>query len=192
MASRLRSSPLADWLESTARALAFIGGVPQLIVPDNPKAMIADANRYEPRSNDTVLDFARHYGTSVLPARPRHPQDKAKDESAVQIVERWIMARLRHQRFDSVHEVNEAMAPLLMRRNEKLFQKLPGSRASTFTEIDAPALLSLPLQRYEMAHFRTVKVHIDYHVEVERTATACRTRWSDKCSKHASPYRWWS
>jgi len=159
---------MKDWLESTARALAFIGGVPQLIVPDNPKAMIADANRYEPRSNDTVLDFARHYGTSILPARPRHPQDKAKAESAVQIVERWIMARLRHQQFDSVHEVNQAMAPLLTRLNEKLFQKLPGSRASTFAEIDAPALLPLPLQRYEMAHFKTVKVHIDYHVEVER------------------------
>ena len=86
----------ADWLDSTARALTFYGGVTQLIVPDNPKAMIADANRYEPRSNDTVLDFARHYGTSILPARPYHPQDKAKVESAVQIVERWIMARLRH------------------------------------------------------------------------------------------------
>jgi transposase len=132
---------MADWIESTVRALAFIGGVPQLIVPDNPKAMIADANRYEQRSNDTVLDFARHYGTSIRPARPRHPQDKAKAESAVQIVERWIMARLRHQQFDSVHQVNQAIAPLLTRLNEKLFQKLPGSRASTFAEIDAPALL---------------------------------------------------
>jgi len=159
---------MADWLESTARALAFYGGVPQLIVPDNPKAMIAQANRYEPRSNDTVLDFARHYGTSVLPARPYHPQDKAKAESAVQIVERWIMARLRHQQFASVHEVNVAIAPLLTRLNDKLFQKLPGSRASTFLQIDAPALLPLPLQRYEMAHFKTVKVHIDYHVDVER------------------------
>jgi len=159
---------MADWLESTARALAFIGGVPQLIVPDNPKAMIVDANRYEPRSNDTVLDFARHYGTSILPARPRHPQDKAKAESAVQIVERWIMARLRHQQFASVHEVNLAIAPLLAKLNDKPFQKLPGSRASTFAEIDAPALLPLPLQRYEMAHFKTVKAHIDYHVDVER------------------------
>ncbi len=159
---------MADWLESTARALAFYGGVPQLIVPDNPRAMISDANRYEPRSNDTVLDFARHYGTSILPARPYHPQDKAKAESAVQIVERWIMARLRHQQFASVHEVNAAMAPLLSRLNDKPFQKLPGSRASTFAEIDAPALLPLPLQRYEMAHFKTVKVHIDYHVELER------------------------
>ncbi len=147
---------------------SFYGGVPQLIVPDNPKAMIADANRYEPRSNDTVLDFARHYGTSILPARPRHPQDKAKAEAAVQIVERWIMARLRHQQLASVHEVNQAIAPLLTRLNEKPFQKLPGSRASTFAALDAPALLPLPLQRYEMAYFKTVKAHIDYHVEVER------------------------
>ena len=77
---------MTDWLESTARSLSFFGGVPQLIVPDNPRALISDANRYEPRSNDTVLDFARHYGTSILPARPYHPQDKAKAESAVQIV----------------------------------------------------------------------------------------------------------
>lgn len=159
---------MADWLESTARALSFYGGVKQFIVPDNPKAMIADANCYEPRANDTVLDFARHYGTSVLPARPYHPQDKAKAESAVQIVERWIIARLRHRQFASVHEVNEAMAPLLTRLNDKASQKLPGSRASTFAEIDAPALLPLPLQRYEMARFKTVKVYIDYHLEVER------------------------
>lgn len=159
---------MADWLASTAKALSFIGGVPQLIVPDNPKAMIADANRYEPRSNDTVLDFARHYGTSILPARARHPQDKAKAESAVQIVERWIMARLRHQSFESVQAVNDAIAPLLKRLNEKPFQKLPGNRASAFADIDAPALQPLPLQRYEIAHFKRVKVHIDYHVDIER------------------------
>ena len=159
---------MADWLTSTAKALSFIGGVPQLIVPDNPKAMIANANRYEPRSNDTVLDFARHYGTSVLPARARHPQDKAKAESAVQIVERWIMARLRHQSFESVEAVNDAIGPLLTRLNEKPFQKLPGNRASAFADIDAPALQPLPLQRYEIAHFKRVKVHIDYHIDVER------------------------
>ena len=158
----------ADWLESTAKALVFFGGVPALIVPDNPKALIANADRYEPRANDTVQDFARHYGTSVLPARPYHPQDKAKAESAVQVVERWIMARLRHQQFSSVHEVNAAILPLLKHLNERPFQKLPGSRASTFAQLDAPALRALPLQRYEIAYFKTVKAHIDYHVDVER------------------------
>ncbi len=158
---------MADWINSTVKALQFYGGVPQLIVPDNPRAMIADPNRYEPRANDTVQYFARHYGTSVLPARPYSPQDKAKVESAVQVVERWIMARLRHQQFATVQDVNEAMAPLLERLNARPFQKLPGSRASTFAELDAPALLPLPLQPYEIATFKTVRAHIDYHVELE-------------------------
>ena len=158
---------MVDWIESTVKALTFFGGVTQLIVPDNPRAMIADPNRYEPRANDTVLDFARHYGTSVLPARPYHPQDKAKVESAVQVVERWVMARLRHQRLATVHEVNLAIQPLLEQLNHRPFQKLPGSRASTFAALDAPALLPLPAQRYEMADFKTVRVHIDYHIEVE-------------------------
>lgn len=157
----------ADWLEGCCRALAFYGGVPQLIVPDNPRAVIAQASRYEPRATDTVLDFACHYGCSVLPARAYHPQDKAKVESTVQIVERWILARLRHQAFHSVAEVNAAMAPWLEYLNNKPFQKLPGSRASVFAAIDAPALMALPLAPFEMAVFKTVKVHIDYHVEFE-------------------------
>jgi transposase len=85
----------------------------------------------------------------------------------VQVVERWVMARLRHQQFMTVHEVNDAIVPLLERLNARPFQKLPGSRMSTFAELDAPALLPLPVQRYEIACFKTVRVHIDYHVEVE-------------------------
>jgi transposase len=158
---------MADWLQGCARALSFIGGVPQLIVPDNPRAMIASPNRYEPRANETVEDFARHYGTSVLPARPRHPQDKAKVESAVQVVERWILMRLRPQRFATVDDVNEAIAPLLERLNSKPFQKLPGSRASAFADLDAPALQALPLQPWEWAVFKSVRVHIDHHIEID-------------------------
>lgn len=160
------SQKLADWIEGLVRALEFMQGVPQLIVPDNARALIADPDRYEPRANDTVLDFAAHYGTSVLPARPFKPQDKPKVESAVQIVERWILARLRHHHFESVHEVDEAIAQLLPMLNERSFQKLPGSRASVFVELDRPALSALPNSRYELAWFKTVKVHIDYHVQV--------------------------
>jgi transposase len=141
--------------------------VPQLIVPDNPKALIANADRYEPRAHETVLDFARHYGTSFLPARPYHPQDKGKVESAVQVVERWILMRLRHQQFATVDEVNEAIAPLLEQLNAKAFQKLPGSRASAFAQLDAPALKPLPAQTWELAVYKTVRVHIDQHVEFE-------------------------
>jgi transposase len=158
---------MADWLGATAQALRFYGGCTEPIVPDNPKALIANPDRYEPRANDTVLEFARHYNTSVLPARPRRPQDKAKAESAVQVVERWILMRLRHHRFETVDEVNDAIAPLLHQLNNKPFQKLPGSRASVFAQIDAPALRALPMQAWELAEFKTVKAHIDSHVQFD-------------------------
>jgi transposase len=158
---------MVDWLHGCAQAMRYFGGVAQLIVPDNPRALIANPNRYEPRANDTVQDFARHYGCSVLPARPRLPQDKAKVESAVQVVERWILMRLRHQRFASVDDVNEAIEPLLAQLNAKPFQKLPGSRASAFAELDAPALQALQAQPWEYASYKTVRVHIDQHVEID-------------------------
>ena len=156
-----------DWLGATAQALSFYGGVPQLIVPDNPRALVTVANRYEPLLTDTVQDFARHYGCSVLPARAYHPQDKPKVELSVLLVERWILARLRKFQFASVHEVNEAITPLLQWLNQRAFQKLPGSRASVFAHIDAPTLMALPVQPWEWAVFKTVRVHIDSHVEFE-------------------------
>ena len=158
---------LEDWIEGIVRALTFYGGVPQLIVPDNPRALIAEPDRYEPRANATVQDLCRYYGTSVLPARPRSPKDKASAESSVQVLTRWVLARLRHHQFATVAEVDAAIAALLPSINERPFQKLAGSRSSVFVELDAPALSPLPAQRYELARFKTVKVHIDYHVEVD-------------------------
>ncbi|MBC7917077.1 MAG: IS21 family transposase [Rhodoferax sp.] len=157
----------ADWLNATARALTFYGGVSQLIIPDNPRALVTVANRYEPQLTDTVRDFARHYGCSVLPARAYHPQDKPKVELNVLLVERWVLARLRNHRFASVQEVNDAIAPLLEYVNQRPFQKLPGCRASVFAQIDAPALRALPSQPWEWASFKTVRVHIDSHVELD-------------------------
>jgi transposase len=158
---------LADWIDGMTRALAFYGGVPQLIVPDNARALIATPDRYEPRANDTVLDFARHYGTSVLPARPYSPRDKGSVESAVQVISRWILARLRNRPLANVYALDRAIAELLPSMNDRPFQKLHGSRSSMFAQTDQPVLLPLPVARYELARFRTVKVHIDYHVEVE-------------------------
>lgn len=157
----------AHWLGATAQALTFYGGVPQLIVPDNPRALVTVANRYEPQITQSTLDFARYYGCSVLPARAYHPQDKAKVELGVQLVERWILARLRKQQFATLQEVNDAIAPLLTYLNERAFQKLPGCRASVFAQIDAPALRALPLQPWQWATFKTARVHIDSHVEFE-------------------------
>lgn len=158
---------MRSWLAAIGRALRFLGGVPQMIVPDNARALIADPDRYEPRAHDTVLDFARHHDVSILPARPYSPQDKGKVESAVQVVERWILARLRHVRLADVRAADAAVAELLPMLNGRPMQKLDATRAGLFAAIDAPALRPLPTQGWTWGRWKSVTVHIDYHVEVE-------------------------
>jgi transposase len=104
----------------------------------------------------------------VVPARPRKPQDKAKVEVAVQIVERWILARLRHQQFFSLADLNIAIASLLEELNNRPFKKLPGNRKTAFETIDQPALKPLPTKPFEMCSWKKATVGIDYHVELER------------------------
>jgi len=135
---------LPDWIGSHTRALAFLGGVPAQLVPDNPKVGVDRANWYEPGLNRTYLDLATHYGTAILPTRVRKPRDKAKVEVAVLVVERWILARLRHRRFFSLAELNEAIAALVIDLNARPMRRLGVSRPDPFLELDRPALKPLP------------------------------------------------
>lgn len=107
------------------------------------------------------------YGTAILPARPRKPQDKAKAEVGVQVVERWIMARLRNQVFFTLAALNLAIAELLVELNARPFKKLPGNRREWFETIDRPALMALPEQPFEIARFKVCRVNIDYHVDID-------------------------
>ena len=139
-----------------------------MVVPDNPKALITVADRYEPEITLAAQRCAEHFGTVILPARPKHPQDKAKVEVGVQIVERWILARLRHRTFFSLASLNHAIAELLADLNQRPFKKLAGTRLSWFEAIDRPALKPLPMNAYEPAAFKRAKVHIDYHIDIDR------------------------
>ena len=159
---------LPDWIASHGRAFAFFGGVPKLVVPDNLKSAVSKASFYEPEINPTYLDLVNHYGTVVIPARVRRPKDKAKVETGVQIVERWILARLRNRQFFSLRQLNQAIAELLADLNNKPFQKLPGSRKSAFESMDRPALNPLPSQPYQFAEWKKATVNVDYHIEVHR------------------------
>ena len=158
---------LPDWIGSHVRALAAIGGVPEVVVPDNLKAAVTRAHRYEPELNRTYAELAQYYGFAVIPARAAKPRDKAKVEVGVQVVERWILARLRHHTFFALAEVNTAIAALLPALNIRPFKKLPGSRQSLFESLDRPALRPLPARPYEYAEWKLARVNIDYHLEVE-------------------------
>lgn len=159
---------LADWIGGHVGAFEAIGGVPALLVPDNTKVAVIKACLYDPRINRSYADMAAHYGTAILPARPRRPRDKAKVEQAVLMVERWLLGRLRHRTFYSLAEVNAAIAELLTRLNEERpIRRLGVTRRKLLEEIDRPALKTLPESPYVFAEWRNCRVSIDYHVEVE-------------------------
>jgi transposase len=156
---------LADWIGSHIRAFEFFGAVPEIVVPDNLKSGVTRTCRYEPGVNLTYEEMAQHYGVAVIPARPRKPRDKAKVEAGVLLVERWIMAALRNRTFFSLGQVNQAIAELLTRLNDRPFRKMAGSRRSLFESLDRPALKPLPSQRYQYGEWKRARVNIDYHVE---------------------------
>ena len=165
-ATATRDQGLEEWLLAHVEAFEYFGGTPQIVVPDNLKAAVSRACRYEPELNPSYAELARHYGMAVIPARPYKARDKAKVEAGVLVVERWIMAALRNRKFLSLTELNAAIRVLLERLNNRPFKKLPGSRASWFREIEAPALRPLPEQRYEFCEWIRAGVNIDYHVAV--------------------------
>jgi len=162
------SQRLPDWLGSHARAFDFIGGVPKLIVPDNLKSGVTKACRYDPDINPSYQQLAAHYGTAIMPARPLKPKDKAKAEVGVQIIERWILARLRHHTFFSLAELNQCIRVLLVDVNNKSFKQLKGTRQQWFEALDKPALMPLPKHRYQYTDIKTVKVNIDYHIQYDQ------------------------
>ncbi|EBF6278450.1 TPA: IS21 family transposase [Citrobacter freundii] len=159
---------LPDWLHSHVRAFEFFGGTPALLVPDNLKSGVNKACRYEPELNPSYQQLAAHYQLAVMPARPYKPKDKAKAEVGVQVVERWILARLRHHTFFSLAELNQCLRALLTELNERPFKQLPGNRRQAFEQLDQPALTPLPQQPYRYVAIKSVKVNIDYHVQFEQ------------------------
>ncbi|MBF0546382.1 MAG: IS21 family transposase [Candidatus Riflebacteria bacterium] len=159
------SQSLPDWIGSHVRALNFFGGCPACIVPDNLRSGVSKALYYDPEINPTYADFAQHYQVTILPARAKKPRDKAKVENGVLIVQRWILAALRNQRFFSLAELNQAIKKLLFLLNERPFKKLPGCRQSMFDEMEKPLLKPLPAYSYEYAEWKKATVSFDYHVE---------------------------
>ncbi len=159
---------LPDWIGSHIRAFEFFAGVPEIVVPDNLKSGVTRPCRYEPGVNITYEEMAQHYGVAVVPARVRKPRDKAKVENGVLVVERWIVAALRKRAFFSLGEVNQAIAELLLRLNQRGFRKREGTRQSLFQSLDQPALKPLPVERYQYGEWKTARVNIDHHVELDK------------------------
>ncbi len=159
---------LPDWTASHVRTFEFLGGVTKLVVPDQLRSAVSKPHRYEPELNRSYAELAEHYDTTVIPARPRKPKDKAKVEAAVLVVQRWILARLRHETFFSLAALNARIAELLVEFNLRPMQGYGGqSRRERFEMLDRPALQPLPTHRYVYAKWSKARVNRDYHVDIE-------------------------
>jgi transposase len=165
-AEATQTQNLADWIGAHVRAFRFYGGVAELVIPDNLRSGVDKSHRYEPDINRSYQEMATHYGVAVMPARVRAPRDKAVVESNVCVVERWILARLRHETFLSLAALNARIAELVTWVNERPFRKLSGSRRSFFEALDRPALRALPAEDYAFSTWRYARVPRDYHIEL--------------------------
>ena len=157
----------ASWLDGQHRAFVAFGGVPKVGVPDNPRALVSKADRFEPTLTRAYADFAAHYGITIVPARVRKPRDKGAVEGAVKIVEMRILAAARDRVFGSLTELNTWLQSSLTTLNVTPFQKRAGSRASLLLE-ERAQLLPLPHTRFEMPSYFIRKVARDYHVDLQR------------------------
>jgi len=167
-ARALPGEDLRSWVDVHVKCFDFFGCVPRIEVPDNLKAAIKKACRYEPDINPTFAHLAEHYGLCVLPARPRRPKDKAKVENGVLLAKRWIMARLRNRIFENLADLNEAITALALDFNNRPMKKLGTNRKALFQELDQPAAQALPEHPFEFAEWKTVRVGINYHIEFDK------------------------
>ena len=158
---------LPNWIELNVKMLENFRGSPSIWVPDNLKAAVKGACRYEAEVNRTYEDMATHYGAAVIPARAYKPRDKAKVEFSVLLAQRWVLAALRNRTFFSLVELNAAIRARVEVINGKVMKRMGVSRRDLFEKYDRPALLPLPATRYEMTLWKTCTVNIDYHIEFE-------------------------
>ena len=167
-AEATRTQQVPEWIASHARAFAFFGGVTAAIVCDQLKSGVVRPCRYEPGLQRTYEEFAAHYGTAILPARPAKPRDKAKIEAGVLVAERWILARLRHEQFFALGALNARIAELREELNDRRMRLYQASRRELFERLDRPALRPLPADPFVYGEWKTARVNIDYHVELHR------------------------
>lgn len=157
-----------DWIRSHEHAFAFFGGVASAVVPDQLKSGVTVPCRYEPGVQRTYEEMCCHYGTAPLPARQRKPRDKAKVEVGVLVAQRWILARLRNQRFYSLSELNARIRELLVELNDRKMRRYAATRRELFERLDKPALCPLPSTRFVYGDWLiNKKPGIDYHLDIE-------------------------
>jgi len=157
----------AEFIESQERMFAFFGGVTPYLVVDNLKSGVHRAHIYDPDLNPTYCDYANATGFAVLPARPRTPRDKPAVEGAIGVIQRQFYGQVRNQTFYSLAQLNAAFKLYLAQLNSDIMKDYGVSRAERF-EHERSLLKPLRQTSYQIAEYRSSKVHPDCHIQIER------------------------
>lgn len=157
-----------DFLFALKTCLDHLGGCPRLLVPDNLKAAVIKANKYEPKINQLLTEFANHYGMSVLPTRVSRPRDKPSVENSVRLIYQRVYAKLRHSLFFSLKDLNAAIAEKVLEHNQTRMQRLAVSRQERFLAEELPCLTALPSSAFEVKHTASLTVSPDCMVYLGR------------------------
>ena len=155
---------IEDFLYALSRCLHSLGGVPQMLVPDNLKAAIIKADLYDPTVNQALNDFANHYNTTVVPARVRKPKDKALVENQVKLIYTRVYAKLRDQQFFDLQSLNIAVEEKILIHNQTRMQRKNYCREERFLSDEKHLLQALPEQAFELKYYRDHKVAKNNHV----------------------------
>lgn len=153
-----------EFIYALTQCLQFIGGVPQVLVPDNLKSAVTKADRYEPDIQQTMADFAHHYGFTVIPTRVAKPKDKALVENQVKLVYSRVYAKLRNRQFFSLPDLNKAVQQKIIAHNQTRMQNKPYSREEKFIADELQLLRSLPVSTFEIKYYKTYKVQQNNHI----------------------------
>lgn len=164
-AEATRTQKILDFVSSHVRAFEYFEGAPKTTVPDQLRSAVRVPSRYEPTIARTYAELGRHYGTAIVPARPGKPRDKAKVEVAVQIAQRWILARMRNETFFSLEALNARIAELVDELNARPMKRHGNvSRRDLFERVERSALVPLPSERFVVSEWKRATVNGDYHV----------------------------
>lgn len=158
------SQKIDDFIHALVCCLKALGGVPQVLVPDNLKSAVTKAHRYQPDINRALEDLANHYGMTVLPARVAKPKDKALVENQVKLVYNRVYATLRDRQFFDLASLNKAIAAKMQAHNHTRMQQKPWSRTERFLAKEKPLLNPLPDQDFQLKYYRIAKVAKNGHI----------------------------
>ena len=159
-----------DWLLCHVNMFNYFGATTVRLVSDNLKTgVIKHPKMGEIVLNEAYESLGEHYGMAIMPTGVKKPKHKASVEGTVGKFATAIIAKLRHQEFHSLYELNKAILKAVDAFNAEPFQKRDGSRKEIFESMEKPSMKPLPAKPFELSSWSySHKVGYNSHIVFQK------------------------